>query len=148
MRAVIQKVTKASVSVNNELVSEIENGYAVLLGVEKEDTEADAVYIADKLVGLRIFEDDDEKLNLSIEDVKGEMLIVSQFTLLADCRKGRRPSFVNAERPERANELYEFVCDRVSEFVPVKKGIFQTHMVVNICNDGPTTIILDSKKMF
>lgn len=148
MRAVVQRVTKASVSVDGNLVSEIDGGFAVLLGVEQGDTEKDAKFIADKLVNLRVFEDEDDKMNLSIMDKGGEMLIVSQFTLLGDCRKGRRPSFVNAERPERANELYEFVCDRVSEFVPVKKGIFQTHMVVNICNDGPTTIILDSKKMF
>ncbi len=145
MRAVVQRVTKASVSVDGNLVSEIDGGFAVLLGVEQGDTEKDAKFIADKLVNLRVFEDEDDKMNLSIMDKGGEMLIVSQFTLLGDCRKGRRPSFVKAERPERANELYELVCDMVSESLPVKRGIFQTHMLVNIVNDGPVTLLLESR---
>ncbi len=145
MRAVVQRVTKASVTVEDTVVSEIDGGFAVLLGVEQGDTEKDAKFIADKLVNLRVFEDENDKMNLSILDKSGEMLIVSQFTLLGDCRKGRRPSFVKAERPERANELYELVCDIVSESLPVKKGIFQTHMIVNIVNDGPVTLLLESR---
>ena len=105
-------------------------------------------YIADKLLGLRIFEDEEEKMNLSIQDVNGEMLIVSQFTLLADCRKGRRPSFVEAARPEEANDLYMKLVSYVRESVKVETGIFQADMQVDICNDGPVTVMLDSKKRF
>lgn len=148
MRAVVQKVSKSSVRVEGELVGSIDKGFNVLLGVEEGDGEQDAKYLAEKLVNLRIFEDEDEKLNLSIKDVGGSMLIVSQFTLLADCRKGRRPSFIKAARPEKANDLYELLCSLVEEHVPVEKGRFQTVMEVNIVNDGPVTILLDSHKNF
>ncbi len=148
MRAVVQRVTEASVTVDEKKVSEIKNGFMVLLGVESGDSEKDAQYIADKLVNLRVFEDDDDKLNLSIQDVGGEILMVSQFTLLGDCRKGRRPSFVKAEKPAEADRLYDLVCDMVSESVPVKKGIFQTHMYVGLVNDGPVTLLIDSNKTF
>lgn len=148
MRAVVQRVKHSSVTVDEKIVGKIDSGFMVLLGVEKGDTEKDMTYIADKLLGLRIFEDKDEKMNLSIQDVNGEMLIVSQFTLLADCRKGRRPSFVEAARPEEANDLYMKLVSYVRESVTVETGVFQADMQVDICNDGPVTVMLDSKKRF
>jgi len=148
MRAVVQRVKHSSVTVDEKVVGKINSGFMVLLGVEKGDTEKDMTYIADKLLGLRIFEDEDEKMNLSIQDVNGEMLIVSQFTLLADCRKGRRPSFVEAARPEEANDLYMKLVSYVRESVTVETGVFQADMQVDICNDGPVTVMLDSKKRF
>jgi len=148
MRAVVQRVKHSSVTVDEKIVGKIDSGFMVLLGVEKGDTEKDMTYIADKLLGLRIFEDEEEKMNLSIQDVNGEMLIVSQFTLLADCRKGRRPSFVEAARPEKANDLYMKLVSYVRESVKVETGIFQADMQVDICNDGPVTVMLDSKKRF
>ena len=149
MRAVIQKVNKSSVTVEGELKGAIGAGFMVLIGVETGDTEKDAQYIADKITGLRVFEDEDDKLNLSIEDVGGEILAVSQFTLLADARKGRRPGFTKAARPEEANELYQCVISRIREKgIHVEEGVFQTHMVVSIENDGPVTILLDSHKLF
>lgn len=148
MRAVVQRVKHSSVTVDDKIVGQIKQGYMVLLGVEKGDTEKDMTFIADKLLGLRIFEDEDEKMNLSIQDIKGEMLIVSQFTLLGDCRKGRRPSFIEAARPEEANDLYMKLVDYVKLTVPVETGVFQADMEVNICNDGPVTVMLDSKKRF
>ncbi len=148
MRAVVQRVKHSSVTVDEKIVGKIDSGFMVLLGVEKGDTEKDMTYIADKLLGLRIFEDEEEKMNLSIQDVNGEMLIVSQFTLLADCRKGRRPSFVEAARPEEANDLYMKLVSYVRESVKVETGIFQADMQVDICNDGPVTVMLDSKKRF
>lgn len=148
MRAVVQRVKSSSVIVNGEVVGSINKGFNVLLGVEDGDTEEDVRYLADKLLGLRIFEDEEEKMNLSIEDVGGEMLIISQFTLLGDARKGRRPSFIKACQPERANELYEALCRLVGERVRVEKGVFRALMEVNIVNDGPVTILLDSKKLF
>jgi len=148
MRAVVQRVKHSSVTVDNEIVGEINHGFMVLLGVEKGDTESDMTYIADKLLNLRIFEDEDEKMNLSIQDVKGEMLVVSQFTLLADCRKGRRPSFIEAARPDEANELYMKLVKYCKDSVPVATGVFQADMQVDICNDGPVTVMLDSNKKF
>jgi len=148
MRAVVQRVKHSSVTVDEVVVGKIGFGYMVLLGVEKGDTESDMKHIADKLLNLRIFEDEEEKMNLSIQDVKGEMLIVSQFTLLGDCRKGRRPSFIEAARPEDANMLYEKLVAYCKELVPVATGVFQADMEVNICNDGPVTVLLDSKKNF
>ncbi len=148
MRAVVQKVKMSKVVVDGEVVGKIGEGFAVLLGVEETDTEKDAEYMASKLLGLRVFEDEDEKLNLSIEDVGGSMLIVSQFTLLGDARKGRRPSFIKAARPEKANPLYEKVCELVSKSVPVERGRFRTVMEFTIVNDGPVTILLDSNKTF
>ncbi|MDO4771986.1 MAG: D-aminoacyl-tRNA deacylase [Bacillota bacterium] len=148
MRAVVQRVSQASVSVEGKTVSEIGRGFMVLIGVEQGDGEDDARYLAEKLLHLRVFEDEDDKMNLSIMDVGGEMLLVSQFTLLGDCRKGRRPSFVKAERPEEADRLYEAVCEILSQSLPVKKGVFQTHMMVSLVNDGPVTLLIDSKKGF
>lgn len=148
MRAVVQRVKHASVTVDECVVGKIEAGLMVLLGVEKGDEQKDMIYIADKLLGLRIFEDADEKMNLSVQDIQGEILLVSQFTLLADCRKGRRPSFIEAARPEEANELYEQMVAYLSDHLPVKTGVFQADMQVDICNDGPVTVMLDSKKRF
>lgn len=149
MRAVVQKVNQSSVTVDGEVKGAIGAGFMVLIGVEDGDTEKDAVYIADKITGLRIFEDEEDKLNLSIEDIGGEILAVSQFTLLADARKGRRPSFTKAARPQQANELYQTVIGRIREKgIHVEEGVFQTHMIVNIENDGPVTILLDSHKLF
>ena len=149
MRCVVQKVTRASVTVAGELVGEIGQGYMVLVGAEEGDAEADVNYCADKIVGLRVFEDADDKLNLSVKDVGGSVLLVSQFTLLGDARHGRRPSFIRAARPEQAEPLFEKLVQRVSDAgIPVATGRFRTHMEVSLVNDGPTTILLDSKKGF
>jgi D-tyrosyl-tRNA(Tyr) deacylase len=148
MRAVVQRVLESHVEVDGKVVGKIGQGFNVLLGVEKEDTDQDVKFIVDKLLNLRIFEDSDEKMNLSIQDVKGEMLIISQFTLLGDCRKGRRPSFIEAARPDEANALYEKVVEGCRALVNVETGIFQADMKVNIVNDGPVTLMLDSKKKF
>lgn len=148
MRAVVQRVKSSSVVVNSEVVGSIAKGFNVLLGIEEGDTEDDMRYMADKILGLRVFEDEDEKMNLSIEDVEGEVLVISQFTLLGDARKGRRPSFIKAAQPDRANELYEAFCGLLSERIRVERGVFGAHMEVNIVNDGPVTLLLDSKKLF
>jgi len=149
MRAVLQRVTQSSVAVDENTVGKIGKGLMVLLGVEDGDTEKEAVYLAEKIVNLRIFEDENEKMNLSLTDIDGEMLVVSQFTLMGDCRKGRRPSFSNAARPESANELYEhFVGLCRDKGVNVETGQFQAHMMVDILNDGPVTLLLDSNKKF
>lgn len=149
MRAVIQRVKRASVSVDDESVAQIGKGLLVLIGVGKEDVEEDARYIAEKLSCLRIFEDSDGKMNLSVRDIEGSVLVVSQFTLFADCRKGRRPSFVDAGEPGRAQQLYQRVIDILNESgLPAYGGIFQASMDVELVNDGPVTILLDSKKGF
>ena len=149
MRCVVQKVTRASVTVAGELVGEIGMGYMVLVGAEEGDAEADVNYCADKIAGLRVFEDADDKLNLSVKDVGGSVLLVSQFTLLGDARHGRRPSFIRAARPEQAEPLFEKLVQRVSDAgIPVATGRFRTHMEVSLVNDGPVTILLDSKKGF
>ncbi len=149
MKAVIQRVTSSSVQVQGREISSIQHGLLVLLGVEQNDNEADLQYILDKTLNLRIFEDENYKMNLSIQDVRGELLVVSQFTLLADCRKGRRPSFDKAARPEQAQILYEkFVELCRSANLTVRTGQFQAEMSVNITNHGPVTILLDSKKNF
>lgn len=149
MRAVVQRVTDADVSVDNKITGAIGKGYVVLLGVEEGDTEADADYMVEKITGLRVFEDDEGKMNLSMMDVGGELLSVSQFTLLADARKGRRPSFVKAARPEEANRLYRYFNEKVREKgIRVAEGVFQAEMLVRINNDGPVTILLDSRKLF
>lgn len=149
MRAVVQRVLESSVRVDGQIVGEIGKGLMVLLGVEEGDTEKDAQYLADKILGLRIFEDEDEKMNLSLEDVKGDLLAVSQFTLLGDARKGKRPSYSNAARPEAANQLYEYFVKCIREKgTKVETGVFQADMKVSLINDGPVTLMLDSKKLF
>lgn len=149
MRAVIQRCNTCRVLSEGTETGKIGRGLAVLLGVGKGDTEADARYIADKLLHLRIFEDDNDKLNLSVLDVGGSLMIVSQFTLYGDCRHGRRPSFTAAEAPERADELYRLVVDLCRKAgAEVGTGKFQTHMTVALENDGPVTILLDSRKEF
>jgi len=149
MRAVIQRVDRASVSIHNKEISSINEGILVLLGVEKKDSKADADYILDKTINLRIFEDETGKMNRSLLDINGEMMVVSQFTLLASCIKGRRPSFVQAEEPARANELYEyFVQEGMQRIKKLACGKFQEMMQVELINNGPVTILLDSKKNF
>lgn len=149
MRCVVQRVSRASVTVAGELVGEIEKGYMVLVGAGEDDTEADVNYCADKISGLRVFEDDQDKMNLSVQDVGGSVLMVSQFTLLGDARHGRRPSFSHAARPEMAEPLFELLCKKVADKgIHVETGRFRTHMEVSLVNDGPVTILLDSKKGF
>ena len=149
MRAVIQLVSKASVRVNENLVSLIGPGLLVLLGVHKDDTEKDAVMLAEKVANLRVFPDQDKLMNLSILDVGGEMLVVSQFTLYGDCRKGRRPSYSGAAAPELANRLYEMFMDQTRKIgIPVAAGEFQAMMDVELVNQGPVTLLLDSTKLF
>ena len=149
MKALVQRVTRASVSVGGEAVGSIGQGLVILLGVADGDTEKDADYLAQKTTNLRIFSDEEGKFNLSALEIKGELLVVSQFTLLSDTRKGRRPSFINAAPPEKAREL----CDRFVEQarttgLKVATGRFQEHMLVEIHNDGPVTIMLDSREKF
>jgi D-tyrosyl-tRNA(Tyr) deacylase len=149
MRAVIQRVDRASVSINSQLFSAIDQGMLVLLGLEKSDSEKDADYILEKTINLRIFEDEQGKMNLSLMDIAGEMMVVSQFTLLGDCVKGRRPSFVRAEEPARANQLYEyFVSQAAPKVKKLATGKFQEMMQIELINNGPVTILLDSRKTF
>jgi D-aminoacyl-tRNA deacylase len=149
MRAVVQRVTRASVKVDNEVTGEIEHGLLVLLGVAQEDTEADADYLAEKIAGLRIFEDDADKMNLSVADAGGAVLAVSQFTLFGDVRRGKRPSFDAAARPDRAKELYQYFVERIrASGLRCEVGRFQAMMDVELVNSGPVTILLDSKKLF
>ena len=149
MRCVVQRVTRASVTVAGEVVGKIEGGYMVLVGAEDGDVEADVNYCAEKISGLRVFEDADDKMNLSLQDVGGSVLMVSQFTLLGDARHGRRPSFIRAARPEAAEPLFEQLCSKVADKgIHVETGRFRTHMEVSLVNDGPVTILLDSKKGF
>ncbi len=146
MKAVIQRVKKSSVSVNNEIVGEIGRGLLVLLGIAQQDEAEDADFLADKIAGLRIFEDEDGKMNRSLKEVGGEMLVVSQFTLLGDCRKGRRPSFIEAAPPDKAVRLYEVFIARVRHNeIKAQTGKFQAMMDVCLINDGPVTLILESK---
>lgn len=149
MRAVVQRVKRAGVSVDGELVSSIGEGLLVLLGVADDDAEADADLLADKVANLRIFRDDAGKMNRSVVDAGGAVMAVSQFTLMGDARKGRRPSFIHACESERANRLYEYFCDKVRERgLECGVGRFQAMMDVELVNDGPVTILLDSKKLF
>ncbi len=149
MRAVVQRVLNASVEVENEIVGQINQGFLVLLGVGQEDDESDMKYIADKIMNLRVFEDENEKMNLSINDINGELLVVSQFTLYGDCRKGRRPSFDTAGEPKMAKDLYLRTCEYFKSFgIKTETGIFAADMKVNLLNDGPVTLLLDSKKLF
>lgn len=149
MRCVIQRVSRAKVSVDGETVGKIGTGILILLGVSREDSEKEAVYILEKTLNLRIFEDSDGKMNLSLLDIKGNLLVVSQFTLYGDTRKGRRPSFIQAAAPEKANFLYEFfVAEARKQIKRVETGRFQAMMDVELVNDGPVTILLDSAKLF
>jgi len=149
MRAVVQRVSSASVTVDWEIVGRIGRGFLVLLGVAQDDEQADVVYTAQKLIGLRVFEDDDGKMNRSLQEVGGAMLIVSQFTLYGDCRKGRRPSFIAAAPPEKADSLYRQVVAEVrGQGITVETGRFQAQMRVELVNDGPVTLLIDSRKQF
>ena len=148
MKFVIQRVNSASVKVDGNVIGSIGKGYLILFGAGEGDTEDMLVPFADKICKMRIFADENGKTNLSINDVGGEMLIVSQFTLYADCRKGNRPSFVNAGNPEKANELYEYIIGKCRDEVPdVQTGSFGADMKITLLNDGPFTIILDSKDL-
>lgn len=149
MRSVVQRVKRASVIVNGQNVGEISAGLLILLAVGQEDQEDDLTWMVDKLVGLRIFEDDEGKMNRSVKDMGGEILIVSQFTLYGDCRSGKRPSFTSAAPPEQAKALYERTVEGIrSHGLKVETGIFQAQMDVELINDGPVTLLLDSKKKF
>ena len=146
MKAVIQRVSSASVSVDNTQISSINNGFLILLGVQQGDDEKDLEYLVNKTAGMRIFKDDKQHMNLSIKDVKGEALVVSQFTLCADTHKGRRPSFIHAAPPEIAEQMYQQFCEQLKiAGVPVQTGKFGAMMDVSLINDGPVTIILDSR---
>src|SRR3954464_7739362 len=149
MRAVIQRVTRASVAVDGEIVGEISGGLLVLLGVAREDNREDADYLAEKIIALRIFDDELGKMNHSLAEAGGAILVVSQFTLYGDVRKGRRPSYDAAARPEQANQLYEYFVERVrAAGIRCETGKFQAMMKVELVNDGPVTILLDSEKKF
>ncbi len=149
MRAVVQRVSRASVKVDDEIVGQIDVGLLVLLGVANDDTEQDADYLAEKITGLRIFEDAEGKMNLSVIDTKGSVLAVSQFTLFGDVRRGKRPSFDAAARPEQAKKLYEYFVERVrTTGLRCETGTFQATMKVELTNEGPVTIMLDSRKLF
>jgi len=149
MRAVIQRVTRARVTVDGEVTGEIGSGLLVLLGVGRDDTEKEALYVLEKTLNLRIFEDSEGKMNLSLLDVRGDLLVVSQFTLYGDTRRGRRPSFIEAAPPEKADELYKYFVQEAAKVVPkVATGRFQAMMDVELVNNGPVTIILDSSKTF
>jgi len=149
MRAVVQRVSRASVTVDGETVGKIDRGLLVLLGVSNKDAEKDVDYCLEKTLNLRIFEDADEKMNLSLLDIAGELLVVSQFTLYGDTRRGRRPSFIEAAAPEEANRLYEyFVAEARKQIAKVDTGRFQAMMGVELVNDGPVTILIDSEKHF
>jgi D-aminoacyl-tRNA deacylase len=149
MRAVVQRVSRASVTVDGQIVGQIGAGLLVLLGVAQQDIDSDADYLADKITGLRVFEDKDEKMNLSVIDIKGAVLTVSQFTLFGDVRRGKRPSFDEAARTEIAKRVYEYFVQRVrAAGVRCETGTFQAIMKVELANEGPVTILLDSKKVF
>lgn len=149
MRAVVQRASRAKVTVDNRIVGCIGRGLVVLLGVTESDTVADAEYLADKIAELRVFSDADDKMNLALADVGGAVLAISQFTLYGDCRRGRRPSYTDAARPEKAEALYDHFVRRILEKgLPVETGVFGAMMQVELVNDGPVTLMLDSGKMF
>ncbi len=149
MRIVIQRVSSGSVEAGGDTVGKIGKGLAVLLGIKDDDTRQDADYLIEKLINLRIFDDDEGKMNLSLKDVKGELLIVSQFTLYGDCKKGRRPNYMRAASADMARGLYDYFTDKCMEYgIKVETGIFQAEMLVKINNDGPVTILMDSERQF
>lgn len=148
MKAVVQRTTRASVSIDGNTVGRIDRGLLVLLGIEPDDGEADIEYMVKKCSGLRIFEDENGKMNLSVQDVGGSILLVSQFTLLGDARKGNRPSFTGAAVPEKAIPIYERVISELAKRLPVQTGVFGADMQVELVNDGPVTILLDSKRTY
>jgi D-tyrosyl-tRNA(Tyr) deacylase len=149
MRAVVQRVTRAKVTIADEITGEIEKGLVILLGVARDDTKTDAEYLAAKIAALRIFDDEDDKMNLSVQDVNGGMLVVSQFTLYGDVRRGLRPSWIDAAAPEIAEPLYElFIVESRKVLENVETGRFGAMMEVELVNDGPVTILLDSRKLF
>lgn len=144
MRLLIQRVKMAEVKVEEKIVGKIDKGFLVLIGITHTDTEKEADYLAKKLVNLRVFEDENGKMNLSVKDIKGKLLLVSQFTLYANCENGNRPSFTDAAKPDVANDLYEYFCKKCSEYeIEVQKGIFGADMKINLINDGPVTIMLE-----
>lgn len=149
MRAVVQRAAKARVTVEGRITGEIGQGLVILLGIGQDDNDRDIEYLSDKIINLRIFEDDNDKMNISLLDIKGELLVVSQFTLYGDCRKGKRPSFDKAARPEAAEVLYEKFVERCRSLgIKTETGKFQAMMQVELQNDGPVTLLLDSKKEF
>jgi D-tyrosyl-tRNA(Tyr) deacylase len=149
MRAVVQRVTGARVEVAGDIAGEIADGFLVLLGVARDDAQTDADYLAEKIVNLRVFTNGQGKMNLSLSDMGGAVLVVSQFTLYADTRRGRRPSYIDAAEPDKANALYEYFVERVrAQGIKVETGVFQAMMKVSLINDGPVTILLDSRKAF
>jgi D-tyrosyl-tRNA(Tyr) deacylase len=149
MRSVVQRVDRVRVLIGDKRISEIGKGLLVLLGIEQGDRKNDADYLSDKIMNLRIFEDENGKMNLSLLDIRGEMLVVSQFTLLGDCRKGRRPSFTGAENPDRARLLYDYFIQKTKDIIGnVVQGEFQAMMSIELVNNGPVTMLLDSRRSF
>ena len=149
MRAIVQRVKSANVQIEGQLIAEIESGLLIFLGISIDDQQSDIDYLIKKIANLRIFRDDDLRMNKSLLDVGGQALVVSQFTLYGDCRKGRRPNFSQAAKPEKARQLYEVFVNQLLQLgVDVKTGVFQATMEVELTNDGPITILLDSKKLF
>ena len=148
MRAVVQRVKKGSVEIEEKEIGKIEKGLIILLGVGQNDSEKDAEHLIEKIVNLRIFEDEEGKMNLSVKDINGQILIISQFTLYGDCKKGRRPSFISAALPDKAVKLYDYFVKNIKNCgLKIETGEFQAMMLVKIFNDGPVTIILDSEKL-
>lgn len=148
MKFVVQRVSEAACRVDDTITGQIGKGFMVLIGVSNEDTTAIADKMVKKLLGLRIFEDSEGKTNLSLNDVDGQLLLISQFTLYADCKKGNRPSFINAGKPDMANEMYEYIIGKCKEQIPVvERGVFGAHMHISLVNDGPFTIMLDSREI-
>ena len=143
MRLVVQRVNNSKVEVDNKVVGKRDKGFMVLVGIGLNDTEKEAEYLAKKLLNLRVFEDENGKMNLNIKDVKGELLLISQFTLYADCSSGNRPSFINAAKPDKANKIYEYFCKECGKEIHVEKGVFGAHMEVSLQNSGPVTILLE-----
>lgn len=145
MRFLVQRVSKAKVVVDNKIVGDIEKGFMTLIGIKEGDTKKEADKLIKKMLKLRIFEDENGKMNLNIKQVDGKILAISQFTLYADTRKGNRPSFINAAKPEKAEELYEYIINELSKEIDVEKGVFGAHMDVDFVNDGPVTILLEEE---